>query len=88
MFMNLHTLPASQHLYTVAVTSQPVEAAGGDLFYDELDVVAPRYANTQDVLLAITPLDRESYAGQRVIGVIDQSDAYTLWEDPSSLLRL
>lgn len=79
MFMNLHTLPVGQHMYTVAITDQPADA--DDIFYDEVDVVAPARATIQEVLLAA---DLSGYGGQRVIGVVDQSDPYVLMQDTAS----
>jgi fructoselysine-6-P-deglycase FrlB-like protein len=76
VFMNLHTLPPGQHLYTVAVTDDPAA-----LSYDEVDVVARAGATSDQVLAAA---DLAAYSGCRVVGVINQSDGYVLWQDPAS----
>lgn len=79
MFVNLHSLPAGQHMFTVAVTPDP--AGAEDLFYDEVDVVAPSRSTVDQIIAAA---DLEGYEGQRVVGVSDQSDGYVLWQDASS----
>lgn len=83
MFVNLHTLPAGQHMYTVAVTMDPVGTE--DLGYDEVDVVASSRGTTQDILLAGAE-HLNDYVAFRVLGIVDQSDGYVLWQDEASTL--
>lgn len=80
MFMNLDTLPAGQHMFTIAVTADEPGTHRADIFFDEIDVVAPSRA-TVDEIIALA--DTDGYEGQRVLGVVDQSDAYIVLEDAS-----
>lgn len=85
MFVNLHSLPAGQSLYTVAVTAQPASTPDSDgWFYDEADVVAPARATVADVIAAA---DLSGYEACRVVGVINQSDGYVVAERPNGDLR-
>lgn len=70
VLVNLHTLPAGQHLYTVAVTDDAPAPSWDELAYDEVDVVAPARASLAQIVAAA---DLSAYPGQRVVGVIDQS---------------
>lgn len=78
MWVNLHTLPAGQRMYTVALTDQPVGTPSDELWYDEVDVVAPARIDAREVA---ERANLEGYEHCRVIGVSDQSDGYVLWED-------
>jgi hypothetical protein len=84
MWMNLHTLPAGQSMYTLAVTNQPAGTPADDLEYDEVDVVAPRRATVAQIVAAA---DLDGYEGCRVIGVSNQSDGYVLVQDPDGDYR-
>jgi hypothetical protein len=78
MWMNLHTLPAGQSMYTLAVTGDPVGTPKDEVEYDEVDVVAPRGASVAEIVAAA---DLDGYEGQRVIGVSNQSDGYVMAQD-------
>lgn len=84
MFVNLHTLPAGQHMFTLAVTSQPVGTPEDELFVDEIDIVAKRNSTVAELVAAVSPEEAADYEGCRVIGVADQSDGYLMFENPSS----
>lgn len=81
MFMNLDTLPTGQHMYTVAVTDiEPGTVHRADMWFDEVDVVASSRATVDEIIAAA---DLAGYEGQRVLGVVDQTDAYIVLEDAS-----
>jgi hypothetical protein len=83
MWMNLDQLPAGKSMYTIAVTSDPVDTPREDVCYDEIDVVARRGATITDVVEAAREEIARDYADCRVIGVSDQSDGYVMWQDPA-----
>lgn len=81
MFMNLDTLPVGQHMFTVAVTDiEPGTVHRADMYFDEVDVVAPSRSTVDEIIAAA---DLSGYEGQRILGVVDQTDAYVVLEDPS-----
>lgn len=81
MFVNLHSLPAGQHMFTVAVTDiEPGTVHRADMWFDEVDVVAPSRATVDEIIAAA---DLSGYEGQRILGVVDQTDGYILLEDAS-----
>lgn len=86
MFMNLHTLPAGQSMYTIYVThDEPTVAAE----CDEVDVVASKMATPQQVVdAARAELDRD-YPDAGVIGVVDQSAGQVIFDgsDTGTVLR-
>jgi hypothetical protein len=84
MWMNLHTLPAGQSMYTLAVTSDPVGTPEDAVEYDEVDVVAPRGASVAQIVAAADP---DGYEHCRVVGVSNQSDGYVLVQDPDGDYR-
>ena len=84
MFMNLHTLPAGQAMYTLAVTDAAVGTPRDQVEYDEVDVVAPARASVAEIIAAA---DLDGYEGCRVIGVVNQSDGYVVVEDPDGDYR-
>lgn len=84
MFMNLHTLPAGQAMYTLAVTDDPAGTPRDQVEYDEVDVVAPAGASVAAIIAAA---DLDGYEGCRVIGVVNQSDGYVVVEDPDGDYR-
>lgn len=84
MFVNLHTLPVGQHLFTLAVTNQPGGTPEDELFVDEIDIVAKRNSTVAELVAAVSPEEAADYEGCRVIGVADQSDGYLMFENPSS----
>lgn len=88
MFVNLDQLPPGKHLFTVCVTDQPVGTPADEIGYDEIDVVADHGANAFTVVGSMREEDRRDYAGQRVIGVIDQSASHVLLQDPDSEIRV
>lgn len=80
MFMNLHSLPAGQHMFTIAVTDCEPGTHRADMYFDEVDVVAPARATVDEIIAAA---DLDGYEGQRILGISDQSDGYVLFEDAS-----
>lgn len=80
MFMNLHSLPAGQHMFTVAVTDCEPGTHRADMYFDEVDVVAPARSSADEVIAAA---DLSGYEGQRILGVVDQTDAYVMLDDAS-----
>lgn len=84
MWVNLHTLPAGQSMYTLAVTDQPNDTDPKDLSYDEVDVVAPSGAPVAEIIAAA---DLTGYEGCRVIGVANQSEGYVVVEITDGDLR-
>ena len=88
MWVNLHSLPVGQHMYTIAVTMDPPETDPRHMTYDEVDVVASSRATAREVLAAAHDEIAETYPSTaRVIGVSDQSDGYVMWQDPTGDLQ-
>lgn len=82
MFVNLDKLPAGQALYTLAVTSDPVETPRDLVSYDEIDVVAPAYSTAHEVVEAAREeIARDYESTARVVGVADQSKGYVMWQN-------
>lgn len=80
MFMNIHTHP--EHLFTVAVTAEPVGTPAEHLYYDEVDVWGSQYEGYEAVLARA---DLAAYDNScRIVGVINQSLGEILWQDPDS----
>lgn len=68
-FINLHTLPAGQSLYTVTVEW---EKYPGDP--EEADFEGPRNASVAHLLeLAATMLHADYEPGWEIVGIVDQS---------------
>lgn len=86
MFVNLHSLPAGVHMFTLAITDAPFDAPRSDVFYDEVDVVAPASLSPSALVRKMKEEDREAYAGLRVIGVVDQSQGRVVWENYNSVI--
>ena len=84
MWMNLDQIPAGSRMYTLAVTSMPAGTLSADLFYDEVDVVAPSHATVPQIIAAA---DLEGYEHCRIIGISNQSDGYVICQDPNGDFR-
>jgi len=84
VFVNIDQVPTGKSMYTVAVTDQPAGTPELDLHYDEVDVIAPSRATAAEVIAAA---DLDGYEGQRVIAVVNQSDAYVVVKDTQGNLR-
>ena len=90
MWMNLDQLPAGKHMYTVYVTLDPEGTPRNEMSADEVDVVAPSRATWGEVVNdgAVHPTGERSVdyllemygAESRVIGVVDQSDGYVVYD--------
>lgn len=79
-FMNLHTLPAGQHMYTAWVTDEPkgdVQAA------DEIDFVSSARWDADSLIRAAmdTREFKELYEGQRIVAIADQSIGEKVWAE-------
>lgn len=88
MFVNLHALPAGVHMFTLAITDAPYDTPKADVFYDEVDVVAPARLSPSGIVRLMSEEDREAYAGLRVIGVVDQSQGRVIWENLNSVITV
>lgn len=88
MFVNLHNLPAGVHMFTLAITDAPHGTPASDVFYDEVDVVAPASLSPSSLVLQMSEEDREAYAGLRCIGVVDQSQGRVVWENYNSVITV
>lgn len=75
MFVNLHTLPAGQHMYTLFLTTDPEGTPGDDLIVEEVDFVAPSNWSLAGVARkARKDGALDDYAPDaRVVAVVDQS---------------
>jgi hypothetical protein len=80
VFVNLHTLPAGQHMYTAWVTYDPY---GEVKDADEIDFIADARASV--VILqgecASTRDYKVLYPDARIIGIVDQSTGEKLWAE-------
>lgn len=96
MFMNLHTLPPGKSMYTVYVTTDPEGTDRSAMSADEVDVVAACSASWGDVCnngqelrdfhedgnhKPATNWILEMYGEDaRVIGIVNQSDGYIVFD--------
>ncbi len=88
MFVNLRTIPAGQAMYTVAVTDDPRDTPTVDVCYEELDVVGSSRLTSKEVAQLAEPRVMDFYGpGARVIGVVNQTDAYVMFQDSERDLR-
>jgi hypothetical protein len=83
MWMNLHTLPAGQAMYAIAVTDEPLGTPAEHLYYDEI-YVTTRAGASVDQVIAAAAADLAAYPGCRIVGVSNQYDGYIMWQDPQS----
>lgn len=82
MFVNLHDLPAGQAMYTVYVTTDPGPVTV-DIQVDEYDVTARRTASAAQVAEAARTDEmfaRLYGAEARIVGIVDQSADYILFD--------
>lgn len=89
MWVNLHTLPANEHMFTVAYTEAPVDTLESDRWIEEEDIVAPARATVADVIAAVRAMwaaDGLTGAGLRFVGVSDQSDGYVMQQNWEGIL--
>lgn len=83
MYVNLHTLPAGMHMYTVCIADREERKAfPTDFSYDEFDLPAPSSATAADVIRAAEASSDWGYDGPHleVIAVIDQSTGEVVWQ--------
>jgi hypothetical protein len=74
MYVNLHTLPPEQQMYTVYVGG--TEPPGGYEWSEEEDVVASAGLTAAEVAKKV---DLQNYAaGARYLGVVNQSSGYIM----------
>lgn len=82
MWVNLHTLPAGQSMYTVAITDGPLDMPDADRYIaDEIDIVASSRASVAEVIAAAFAADGPFDSNVRVVGVSNQSAAYVMVEN-------
>lgn len=82
-FVNLHTLPAGQHMYTIFVADKQERAElPEDFSYEEVDVVASANASRKQVLdAAASELDSlYDMDAMEVIAISDQSTGEFIWK--------
>ena len=77
IFVNLHELPPGKSLYTLLIHD-------GRGMYDEVDVVADDCATSKRIAAAGKEL-LESYPGQHIVAIADQSSGNT-WDLGDGLL--
>lgn len=88
-YVNLHSLPADQRMYTLAVTRDPVDQPRDDRWFDEVDFVAPAGLDHDEVIAAARKAGAlEAYGPEyRVVGAINQSEGLNMAEDWEGLER-
>lgn len=80
MFMNLHTLPADQAMFTLFLSPDKVKTK--DSFTEEIDVVAPRHSSRLEILKLTEQERTQDYdPSLQVVGISNQSDGCWLWVD-------
>ena len=72
MWMNLHTLPRGTSQYTALI--------GDDNDADEVDFVAPRNAGREALEAAAWVAAAGDYEGCTVLGLINQSEGYVIFQ--------
>lgn len=88
MWMNLDTLPAGKSMYTVYVTTDPEGTPRSKMGADEVDIVASSRATWGEVLSygtangvhAPTFLIDMYGEDHRIVGVVNQSDDYVVFD--------
>ncbi len=72
-FTNLHALPRHLAQFTALVGD------GEDA--DEIDFVAPRYLDVDDLIFLVgSSSDAEGYEGLSIIGLINQSSGFVIFQ--------
>ncbi len=90
MFANLDTLPADKHYFTVYVSTQPEDTPRDECEADELDIIAPAFADWSDVVNKGTAVGYDRPAQELllemygidmiVVGVVNQSIDYVVFD--------
>lgn len=72
MFMNLHTLPRGQHMYTAWITYDPIGEVRGA---DEIDFVASSQADVATLMAVVSGTEdyKTGYPDARIVAIADQS---------------
>ena len=74
MWMNLDTLPAGKSMFTLALTTQPVDTPEDERWIEEMDVVFNSRASIGTLLTyAMSRPDWPFDESARLVGVADQS---------------
>lgn len=82
MWMNLDTLPANKRMYTIAVTTAPVDTPKDEQWYEEYDLVFNSGASVGTlVTYAVARPDWPFGDDARIVGVANQSDGYVMQEN-------
>jgi hypothetical protein len=90
IFMNLDTLPYGRSMYTVFLTWDPKGTPRDQMSAEEIDVIADRSAHRElvardgmvngDTRTCGQVIAEDYEPGARVIGVVNQSDGYTVYD--------
>lgn len=79
MWVNLHTLPVGQSMYTLYLTSDPVGTPRDAIYTEEVDVITSSRASVAEVVEAAREEIDSSYdSSMRIIGVTNESDGYVM----------
>lgn len=85
MYVNLHTLPADQAMFTVYVTLDPEGTHRSEITAEEVDIVYKRNATWGEIASYGTDDmgDRivDAYGPDaRIVGIVNQSEGYVLFD--------
>lgn len=87
MYVNLHTLPAGQSMYTLHLTMDPQGTNRSDMSTEEVDIVAPRDLDAAGMMnRAETKQELKDLFGEpewleaRLVGLVDQSEGYVVYD--------
>lgn len=89
MFANIDRVPSGHHLFTLYVTDAPTGTPEDEIFTEEIDVIVRQQSSLADVLAAAARGALADYDSDRirVIGVVNQSDAYVVAQTVDGDLR-
>jgi len=82
MWMNLDTLPVGKSMYTIAVTTAPVDTPTDERYIEEYDLVFNSRASVGTLITyAVARPDWPYGDDARIVGVANQSDGYVMIEN-------
>jgi hypothetical protein len=79
MWVNLHSIPVGQSMYTLYLTADPVGTPRDQVCAEEVDVITSSRATVAEVVEAAREeIDASYSSSMRIIGVSNESDAYIM----------
>ena len=88
MWMNIDQVPVGKSMYTLYLTSDPVDTPPNQRCCEEVDVITSSRASVAEVIEAAREEIEGTYSSSmRIIGVTNESDGYVMADDMNGLDR-